>query len=157
MPPLAEPVPVPVGAAVPPPVGAAPPDAEAGSLPVSDVPPESAPESAELEAALPSDADEFDEDVVELVVVVVFAPEAPTLAESPPGIVSVGAPAVLVVLEPPLPHAARPSASARPTISGISTALSRRVRRPMFPLLVADIAISRSRGAPFADRTKGSR
>jgi hypothetical protein len=128
------PVPVPP-VLVPPPVGLAPPEAEVAGVPPSAVPVGAVPELAVSDGALDELAAGV---VVELVVLDVVEAWAETLAELPPGTVSVGTPAVSVAADPPppppLPHAATPTARATPT----SAAISGRDRR-LVPLIIADI------------------
>ena len=96
---------------VPPPVGFVPPEVdEAGVPPVPAVPLGAVPELALPDEPLVADDDE-PAGVVELVVlVVVEAAPAETLAELPPGTVRVGAPAVSVVACVPPPPQARHAA-----------------------------------------------
>jgi hypothetical protein len=143
VPPLALELPLPVPVDVPPPVGLAPPDAdEAGVPPVPAVPLGAVPALAVPDDPLDADEDE-PAGVVELVVlVVVEAAPAETLAELPPGTVRVGAPAVSVVADvPPPPQAASPTDIATPAVTAARAAFSGRVRRRV-PLLITAIESS---------------
>jgi hypothetical protein len=143
VPPLLLELPLPVPVDVPPPVGFVPPDAEeAGVPPVPPVPLGAVPAPAVPDEPLDADEDE-PAGVVELVVlVVVEAAPAETLAELPPGTVKVGTPAVPVVAwVPPPPQAARPTDSAAPATAAARAACSGRARRRV-PLVITAIESS---------------